>query len=359
MSKVFAVIMAGGSGTRFWPASRARRPKQLLPLLGTEQTMLAATVERLSPLIEPTSVYVVTGAPLAAATREALPRVPAAQILSEPAARNTAPCIAWASATVARTDPDAVLAVLPADHHIGDEPAFRAVLAQAIDVARSGRVATVGVVPTRPETGYGYIELGDPIGAGDARAVARFVEKPDRARAEAYVAGGRHLWNAGMFFFRAKDMLSLVREHLPELADGVARIDAAAARGDEAAALAEIFPSLPKVSIDHGVMEKAKGLAVVPGSFGWNDVGSWQSAWELASKDADGNALPEGAVAIEARDNIVKLLDNPKKAVALLGVSDLIVVDTGDALLVMPRERAQDVRDVVDALGKANRADVL
>ncbi|MCA9587483.1 MAG: mannose-1-phosphate guanylyltransferase [Myxococcales bacterium] len=360
MSKVFAVIMAGGSGTRFWPASRAKRPKQLLPLLGAAdaETMLGATVRRLAPLIEPDSVYVVTGRPLVDASRAALPGVPAAQILAEPAARNTAPCIAWASATIARTDPDAVLAVLPADHHIEDEAAFRDVLGRAIASARAGRVTTIGVVPTRAETGYGYIEVGADV-EGGAKEVARFVEKPDKARAEAFFTGKKHLWNAGMFFFRAKDMLALVRAHLPELADGVAKIDEAARAGREEAALEEIFPTLPRVSIDHGVMEKAPGLAVVPGSFGWNDVGSWQSAWELAPKDAHGNALPEGAIALEASSNIVKLLGNSHKTVALLGVSDLIVVDTGDALLVMPRERAQDVRDVVDALTKADRSDVL
>jgi mannose-1-phosphate guanylyltransferase len=354
MPNVHAVIMAGGAGTRFWPASRALRPKQLLPLAGTAEPLLAATVRRLEPLVPPEHVVVVTGEHLAAATAEAVPRVPKAQILKEPAPRNTAPCIAWANATIARRDPDAVVMVLPSDHFIGNEPEFRNVLARAIEVASSGRVATVGIVPTRPETGYGYIELGaDLAGHVGTREVARFVEKPDRARAEEFVAGKKHLWNAGMFFFRVRDMSALVEKHLPDLAAGVARIDA------DPSALAAVFPTLPSISIDHGVMEKASGLAVVPGDFGWNDVGSWQSSWELAKRDEKGNAVDEGSLAIDGAGNLVRSLGKNKKVVALVGVSDLVVVDTDDAVLVMPRERAQDVRLIVEALKSAGRKALL
>lgn len=365
MSKVYAVIMAGGAGTRFWPASRSLRPKQLLPLAGgSEETLLAATVRRLAPLVTEDRVVVVTGEHLAEATARAVPGVPREQILCEPAPRNTAPCIAWATATIARLDPDALVAVLPSDHFITDEAEFRRVLERALKTAESGRVTTVGIVPTRPETGYGYIEVGEPIeGAGTdkgaAKSVARFVEKPDRARAEQFLAGGKHLWNAGMFFFRASDMAKLVEQHLPELAAGVAKIDDAARTGSGTDVLKAIFPTLPSVSIDHGVMEKAAGLAVVPGEFGWNDVGSWQSAWELGSPDASGNALSAGAVAIDAKNNLVRTLGNGKKVVALVGVNDLVVVETEDALLVIPRERAQDVRLVVEALKAAGRTELL
>jgi mannose-1-phosphate guanylyltransferase len=365
MSKVYAVIMAGGAGTRFWPASRSLRPKQLLPLAGgSEETLLAATVRRLAPLVTPDRVVVVTGEHLAEATAKAVPGVPRSQILCEPAPRNTAPCIAWATASIARLDPDALVAVLPSDHFITDEAGFRRVLEQALATAATGRVTTVGIVPTRPETGYGYIEVGDPIdsassGAGGARSVARFVEKPDRARAEQFLAGGKHLWNAGMFFFRASDMTALVESHLPELAAGVARIDAAAGSATATEVLKSVFPTLPSVSIDHGVMEKAAGLAVVPGEFGWNDVGSWQSAWELGSPDAAGNALSAGAIAIDARNNLVRTLGTSKKVVALVGVDDLVVVETEDALLVIPRERAQDVRLIVEALKASGRTDLL
>jgi mannose-1-phosphate guanylyltransferase len=352
MPTVYAVIMAGGSGTRFWPASRAKTPKQLLPLAGDgRESLLAATVRRIAPLVPAERVYIATGQHLADATAAALPSVPREQLLCEPVARNTAPCIGWANATIARRDPNAVVMVLPADHYITDEDAFRAVLSSAIASAEAGHITTIGIVPTRPETGYGYIELGSEI-AGGAREVARFVEKPNRARAEEYVAGKRHLWNAGMFFFRASAMRDAIAAHLPALASGLEAIDEAAARGDEARAVASTFPELPSISIDHGVMEKAPGLAVVPGDFGWNDVGSWESAWELARKDDAGNALPEGSVAVDAKNNLVRDLtrDGKKRVYALVGVSDLVVVETDDAVLVIPRERAQDVRAVVDAL---------
>ena len=361
MPKVYAVIMAGGAGTRFWPASRALRPKQLLPLAGgSDETLLASTVRRLAPLIPEDRVVVVTGEHLAEATAKAVPGVPRSQILCEPAPRNTAPCIAWAAASIARLDPDAVVAVLPSDHFIADEEEFRRVLGRALQSAGGGRVTTVGIVPTRPETGYGYIEVGEPIeGETGAKSVVGFVEKPDRARAEGFLAGGHHLWNAGMFFFRARDMAALVASHLPELAAGVAKIDAAARAGQEAEVLKAVFPTLPSVSIDKGVMEKAAGLAVVPGEFGWNDVGSWQSAWELGTPDAAGNALSAGALAIDAKNNLVRALGKGKKVIALVGVNDLVVVETDDAILVIPRDRAQDVRLVVEALKASGRTDLL
>jgi mannose-1-phosphate guanylyltransferase len=354
MNDVFAVIMAGGAGTRFWPASRELRPKQLLPLAGnTDESLLAATVRRIAPLVPTQNVYIATGAKLAEATARELPQLPRANVLAEPVARNTAPCIGWATATIARANPEAVIMVLPSDHFITDEEGFREVVARAIAGARRGHMTTIGVVPTRPETGYGYIEVGSDLDGG-IHQVARFVEKPDRARAERYVQGGKHLWNAGMFFFQAKTMLAAIRTCMPELATGLDRIDAAASRGEEANELASTFPTLPSTSIDTGVMEKTSNLAVVPGSFGWNDVGSWESAWELATKDAEENSLPPGAVAVEARGNLVRDLtrdaSRPKKVYALVGVQDLVVVETDDAVLIIPRERAQDVRAVVQLL---------
>jgi mannose-1-phosphate guanylyltransferase len=354
MGHVHAVILAGGSGTRFWPASRQARPKQLLPLAGREdEPLIAATVRRLHPLVTPDRVWVATGARIADATAAVLPDVPRAHILVEPAARNTAPAIGWASATIARADADAIVCVFPADHFISDEPRFRDVLARAIAAADAGWIATIGIVPTRPETGYGYIEVGDPVSDG-VNAVARFVEKPDRERAARFLAGGKHLWNAGMFFFRASAMRAAIAKYLPALGAGLDRLDAAAARGEEAKALAEVFPALPSISIDHGVLENAEKLAVVPGSFGWNDIGSWEVAWELAPRDAAGNVAPEGTVTVDAANNLVRDLTSApgKKRYALVGVKDLVIVETDDAVLVIPRERAQDVRAVVDELQK-------
>jgi mannose-1-phosphate guanylyltransferase len=349
---VHVVVLAGGSGTRFWPASRRRMPKQLLPLAGRpNEPLIAATVRRIAPLVSPEHVWVATGSNLVGATAAALPGVPRSHFLAEPVARNTAPCIGWATATVARADPDAVVAVLPADHFIGDEVAFREVLARALDVAQGGWLTTVGIVPTRPDTGYGYIEVGEPIADGVSAAV-RFVEKPSPEVAEAFVAGGRHLWNAGMFFFRASVMRDAIAKHLPALSAGLDQIDAAAAHGGEERVLAEVFPAFPSISIDHGVMEKADRIAVVPGSFGWNDVGSWEVTWEMAPHDAQGNALPEGTVAIDAKRNLVRDLSRGAagKRWALIGVDDLVIVETDDAVLVVPRSRVQDVRAVVAAL---------
>lgn len=356
MERVHAVILAGGSGTRFWPASRRLRPKQLLALAGgSDEPLIGATLRRLEPLVPPERVWISTGTALVGASAAALPRVPRQNFLAEPVGRNTAPCIGLATAMIARTDPDAIVAVLPADHTIADEPGFREVLERALRIAEDGWLTTVGIVPTRPETGYGYIELGEPIAAG-VHAVARFVEKPSRARAEGFLAGGRHLWNAGMFFFRAAVMRDAIREHLPELSRGLERIIAAG--DEEERALAEIFPTLPSISIDHGVMEKAARMAVVPGDFGWNDVGSWQVTWEMSAKDPAGNALPADTIAIDAHDNlVVDRSPGQKKRWALLGVSNLVIVETDDAVLVIPRERAQDVRLVVDALAARGEAD--
>jgi mannose-1-phosphate guanylyltransferase len=354
MPNVYAVVMAGGAGTRFWPASRARMPKQLLPLgADPHESLIAATVRRIAPLVPPERVYIATGQALLEGTARELPAVPAMNLLAEPVPRNTAPCIGWATATIARHEPDALIMVLPSDHFIRDEAGFRAVVTRALEGAAAGYLTTVGIVPTRPETGYGYIEVGAELRPG-LRGVARFVEKPDRARAEEYVAGGKHLWNAGMFFFAASAMRDAIAKHLPELSAGLGRIDEAARKGAEAAALAGIFPTLPSISIDHGVMEKASPLAVVPGDFGWNDVGSWESAWELAPHDADGNAVPQGSVTVDARGNLVRDLRTKqagdRRVYALVGVSDLVLVETDDAVLVIPRSRAQDVRAVVEAL---------
>jgi len=354
---IHAVIMAGGAGTRFWPASRAKTPKQLLPL-GHDpvEPLLAATVRRLAALIPAERVTIATGAALLDATAAILPDVPRAQLLAEPVPRNTAPCIGWATATILRRDPEAIIAVLPSDHYIPDEAGFLRVVTCALQGAKGGRITTIGIVPTRPETGYGYIEVGSAI-EGDLLKVERFVEKPNRERATEFLAGGRHVWNAGMFFFEGKLMMRAIETHLPDLYRGLMAIEAGAARGgerEEAKVLAEVFPTLPAVSIDNGVMEKASGLAVVKGDFGWNDVGSWESAWELAPKDADGNALPPGSIAVDARGNYVcdRTTGGAKRVIALVGVEDLVVVETDDAVLVIPRGRAQDVRAVVDELKK-------
>lgn len=366
-SAVHALVLAGGAGTRFWPASRALRPKQLLPLAG-DTPLLRQTVERVLPICAESAaspwdrVLVATGTHLAAATRALLPELPPHRLLLEPVPRNTAPCIAWAAAIVARVDPDAVLMVLPSDHHIADVDRFRATLRAAIASARTGVITTIGIRPTRPETGFGYIEIDGPPQEGKAQRGLAFVEKPDAARAAAYVAGGRHLWNAGMFFFRAWDMLAAVAEHQPAIAAGLRVLDQAASRGEEDEALATVFPAMPSISIDHGVMDHLPELAVVPGDFGWSDVGSFQAAWELAPKDGSGNVAPAGTVLAGSEGNHVLDLREAgphKRVIALVGVRDLVVVETDDALLVTTRDRAQDVKLVVEELKKRGDTDLV
>ncbi|MCA9581326.1 MAG: mannose-1-phosphate guanylyltransferase [Myxococcales bacterium] len=348
MTKLYATIMAGGVGARFWPLSRRAHPKQLLPLGPTEEPLLRATVRRLGPLCPPSQVLIVTGADQAEATRAALPEVPPENILAEPLGRNTAPCVAWAAAHVRRRDPEGVMAVLPADHHIGNEQAYLSVLKRAVDAAAGGSsLVTVGLTPTRPETGYGYIEMGESIADGVHR-VARFVEKPDLEKAKSFVEAGRFLWNSGMFFFRADRVLAEVQRQLPDLAQGIEALDAAAKTGTEAQEVERIYPTLPSISIDYGLMEKAEDVLVVPGSFGWSDLGSWTTAWELSEKDAGGNAAPAESVLVDSKNVYVRA--GQGKAVAIIGMEDLVVVDTEDALLIMPRERAQDVRAIVDEL---------
>ena len=344
--------MAGGSGTRFWPLSRSRRPKQFLPLGGSNESLLEATARRLRSQVPPDQIFVVVSQTLADSTRALLPWLPPANVLAEPAARNTAPCVGWAASIVARRDPAAVLAVLPADHHILEEERYQAVFVSAVQAARGGHLVTVGIKPTRPETGYGYIELGDELAPG-VFVASRFVEKPDLERASRFVEEGRFLWNSGMFFFRADAVLEAIREHLPPLAEGLARMDEAAGRGDEAGGVATIFPSLPNISIDNGVMEKASRVAVLPGDYGWSDVGSWTAAWELAPKDERGNAMVGEVVPVDSERCYVRAPSD--KVVAVVGLQDIVVVDTPDALLVMPRERAQDVREVVEALKRTGR----
>jgi mannose-1-phosphate guanylyltransferase len=279
--------------------------------------------------------------------RECVPALSPERILAEPVGRNTAPCIGWAATKIARSDPSALLAVMPSDHVVAQPEALRDAMEIALEAARGGELVTMGIRPTRPETGFGYLQMGEAIRDGVHRA-ERFVEKPDLARASDFLSSGRYLWNAGMFFFRADAILERIRADLPELGRALSAFDEAAARGEEEGAVREQFASLPSVSIDHGVMEKAPRVLVVPVSCGWSDVGSWQAAWELAPRDAYENALPGESVAIDTAGCYV--LAPKDKMVALVGVSDLVVVDTEDALLILPRERAQDVRAIVEAL---------
>lgn len=361
-SALFSVILAGGSGTRFWPASRRTTPKQLLPLApGSQASLLRQTVERLAPLVPRERVLISTGEHLLDATQAELPELERAAFLAEPQAKNTAPCIAWAAQVVAQLDPDAVVCVLPSDQHAADDAGFRATLARAARCAAGGAIVTIGIVPTRPETGYGYVRRGEARGEG--YGVRGFFEKPDVGTAQSYVDAGDYLWNAGIFVFRAQDMLAAVERHLPELHAALLDLGRAdrTQLHDYRQAVAQYFQRAPKISIDYGVMEKEQNLMVVPGDFGWSDLGSWESAWELSPKDTNGNVVPNGTIVVDAQRNLVHDLRKAgpsQKVIALVGVDDLCVVQTDDALLILPRQRSQDVREVVEQL-KATQRDGL
>lgn len=342
---LFAVVMAGGSGTRFWPLSRRRKPKQFLELAEPGRTLLASTVERVRPLVPMERVLVVTGAHLAEATRRALPDLPPANVLAEPVAKNTAPCVAWAAFHALNRDPEAVLAVLAADHFVADRAAYLEVVRRALSAASDGSLVTVGIRPSRAETGYGYLEVGGQVGPGFSHDVLRFVEKPDAERALEFVRSGRFLWNSGQFFFRADAFLRALERHLPEVHAAFIPLANSATAPEGDATVRTAYEACPAISIDHGVMEKAEGVRVVPGDFGWSDVGSWTTAWELADKDPRGNAAVGDAALVDC-DGCYVCSPNGK-LIALLGMRDVVVVDTPDALLVLPRSRAQDVRAVV------------
>jgi len=348
-----AVIMAGGSGTRFWPASRRRHPKQFLAL-GGGRPLLRRAYERVEPLVGAERVWVVTSQATADASRELLPELPESNVLAEPAARDTAACAGWASQTILTRDPEAVCVILPADHVIGQEDRLREALAfGARHVEEVGGLLTFGIRPTRPETGYGYLKLGPVqrrLGDLAVHVLERFVEKPDAATARDYVESGRYLWNSGMFAWRAGDFLAEIHRQLPMLARGLDAISL----GEQP--LDEVYPGLPRISVDFGIMEGAERVWTIPVDFPWSDVGSWPALAEILPGDERGNVLQGRTVCRDGAGNIA-VSEGP--AIAMLGVDGLVVVATPDAVLVVPAGRAQEVKDLVNSLEEAGWDDVL
>jgi mannose-1-phosphate guanylyltransferase len=343
VERIHAVILAGGKGTRFWPLSRATRPKQLLPIV-TERSMVQETVARLSPLVPMERVWVVTGGDHADELRRQLPELDHEHVVVEPSARNTAAAIGLAATLIGRSDPDATMLVLPSDHHVESPVRFRETLGRAIAIAGAGEhLVTIGIEPTAPETGYGYIERGDAIDEGAWR-VARFREKPDRATAEQFVTSGRFLWNSGMFAWRAAVVLRALERHLPETHRRLAEI--VSCWGDERG-FERSYAAIDDVSIDYGVLEKHEDVIVVGGDFGWDDIGSWTALARHWPKDENGNVTRGNVLVLDGRGNLVV---TQKRLAALVGVEDLIVVETADAILVCRADRAQDVKRVIDEL---------
>lgn len=357
MAPLVAVIMAGGRGERFWPLSRRARPKQLLNLDGP-RSLIQQAVERVLPLVGPERVLVVTGREYVASVREQLPELPEANILVEPAGRNTAACIGLAAVHLQRTPgpwgPDPIMMVLPADHVVRDAEAFRRVMRAAARAAEEHPLVTIGLWPTRPEPGYGYIELGEPAGQAlgyEVYRVRRFVEKPDVALARRYVVGGRHLWNSGMFVWRTGAIREALARYMPQLHQGLERIARAWGAPDAEAVARAVYEGLESVSIDYGVLERAEEMVVIPADFGWDDAGSWPAFERLFAPDEDGNVV-RGArhVGIDTSQCIVVVNGTQPKLVATLGVRDLVIVETEDVTLVCAKERAQDIRALLARL---------
>ncbi|HEY8486922.1 MAG TPA: mannose-1-phosphate guanylyltransferase [Limnochordales bacterium] len=355
MGELVAVVMAGGRGERFWPMSRRSRPKQLLALDG-EMSLIQQAVQRILPLVGPERVLVVTNREYADQVRAQLDPVPPANILVEPVGRNTAACIGLAAVHLStRPGPwgdDPIMVVLPADHVVRDAEGFRRVVRAAAEAARRYPLVTIGVWPSRPETGYGYIELGarlENCQGYDVYQVRRFVEKPSQAVARRFVADACHLWNSGMFVWRARAILQAIERHLPELARGLAAIAQSPPAGWEQA-VAQVFETLPSISVDYGVLERSDQLVVVPADFGWDDAGSWPALERLFAPDEEGNVVrAERFVGLDTRGCVV--FDGGEGArggrprlIAALGVRDLVVVQTEDVLLVCAKERAQEIR---------------
>jgi mannose-1-phosphate guanylyltransferase len=351
--------MAGGRGTRFWPRSRRSHAKQILNVFG-ERTLIQGTFDRLRAFIPPERVWVITNEYLRDEIARQLPEVPRRQIVAEPAQRNTAPCNGLAARILASTDPDAVIGVFPADHVVLKPARFRRLLAPAYRAAERGSLVTLGIQPRWPETGYGYLEFpqGTKPGGLEPVPVLRFHEKPDEAAARHYLEQGNFYWNAGVFFWRADAYLEALRKYLPKTATLLAALPPFSSRRFQSM-LAEAYPRSEDISVDYAVMEKADNVVGLPAAsdMEWNDVGSWNAVYELSRQDANGNAAR--AASLLARASARNYVDAEGKLVALLGVDDLIVVDTKDALLVAARSRAQEVGAIVKTLEQAKRNDLL
>lgn len=347
--------MAGGRGERFWPKSRNSCPKQFLSLTSDGETMIQKTVNRLRPLVDAKDIFIVTNAAYTGLVKDQLPDVPAENILAEPCARNTAPCIAFAAAIIGRKYDDAIMLVLPSDHLIGYENIYIKTLKKAVAVAEQGKnLVTVGITPTYPETGYGYINFGEE--KGDAYQVERFVEKPDLPTAKKYLSSGKYLWNSGMFVWKISSIMANMKEFMPDVAEGAERIAASFGTPDFEEVLVREFTAFPSESVDFGIMEKASDIYTLPGSFGWDDVGSWLAVERINETDENKNFISGDVIAVDAERTTVC---GGKRLIAAIGTEDLVIVDTDDVLLVCSKNNTQDVKKVIAQLKENGRTELV
>ena len=355
--KKTALIMAGGRGERFWPKSRKNLPKQFLSLTDDGKTMIQLTVERILPLVELEDIYIATNRDYKALVQEQLPSLPEENILCEPVGKNTAPCIGLGAVHVAKKYEDAIMMVLPSDHLIKYNQMFTKTLSDACDVAEQGEnLVTLGITPDCPETGYGYIKFIPDQLLGNAFAVERFVEKPDLETAKAYLATEQYLWNSGMFIWKVSTILKNLQEYLPEMYDGLCRIGDAIGTEQEQEVLVKEFTDFQSVSIDYGIMEKAKNIYILSGSFGWDDVGSWLAVGRIKTSNEFGNVITGNAVTVDTQNTIIQ---GGKKLIATVGLENMIVVDTDDALLICEKDHAGDIKKILENLRLCNRSEYL
>ncbi len=349
----FAVIMAGGRGERLWPLSTPEQPKQFLRLFG-EETMLQATVNRILPLIPWENIYVVTSDQHGSLVEEQLPALPVENIITEPIGRSTAPCVGLAATMISHRDPHGTMVVLPADHVIRAEDRFRKLIKVGLTIASDGEhLITLGVTPRHPATGYGYIQGGDVLIEADglqALKVERFTEKPDYDTAVKFLAQGGYFWNSGMFMWRVDTILEEIETHLPSLHAGLRKIRDYIGHPDHRTVLTDVYSAQETISIDNGVMEKSDRALVIPtGEIGWSDVGDWAAWAELFPRDAAGNVVQAAHVGIDTKDSVIlsRRTRTDGRVIATLGVSNLIIIETDDALLVMDKDRAQEVKRIL------------
>jgi len=345
--KIYAVIMAGGIGSRFWPRSKKKSPKQLLKIFG-DHTMIQDTVKRLKGLVEDENIYVVTNKEQKPGILTQLSHLPLGNIIEEPFGRNTAACIGLAAVLIQKKDPDAITLILPADHIINQEKEFHDTLLKAARFADDSKgLVTIGIPPTKPETGYGYIQIDERELSDSVFKVLNFAEKPNYATAVRFIESGDFYWNSGMFIWRADVILEEIKHYMPELHEGLMKVQNTIGDKNFHETLTNVYGMLKKISIDYGIMEKSKKVNLIKGNFEWSDVGSWEAVYELSSKDEDGNAKVGQVYTEHVEDSYIY---SPDKFTAIIGVNNLVVINNKDALLICRRENAQDVKSVIDYL---------